>query len=44
MDINDLQTKLGHLKKWVKKIAILIHPPFGIFKEKKLFHISSIFS
>jgi hypothetical protein len=34
MDINDLQTKLEHLKKWVKKIAILINPPFGNLRKK----------
>jgi hypothetical protein len=31
---NDLQTKLEHLKKLVKKIAILIYPPFGNFRKK----------
>jgi hypothetical protein len=28
---HNLQSKLEHLKKLVKKIAILIYPPFGIF-------------
>jgi hypothetical protein len=32
LDINDLQTKLEQLKKLVKKIAILIYPPLGIFR------------
>jgi hypothetical protein len=43
-DINDLQTKLEYLEKLVKKIAILINPPFKIFRKKKLFLISCIFS
>jgi hypothetical protein len=37
IEINALYRKLEHLKKLVKKIAILIYPPFGIFR-KKLFH------
>jgi hypothetical protein len=44
MDINDLKTKLEHLKKWVKKIAILMNSPFKIFRRKKLLHISCIFN
>jgi hypothetical protein len=34
LEIIDLQTKLEHLKKLVKNIAILIYPPFGTFRKK----------
>jgi hypothetical protein len=43
LNIN-LQTKLKHIKKMGKKIAILIYPPLGIFRKKKLIHKSCIFS